>query len=325
MQRLKYLRYRVAIVTVASFLVWQWPTVAQQQVARPAISGVTVEQIDARTYRIEYQTDADAGEIAIFASSSPDELTSKTPLVITRTSPVHVSVTNHAGRVYFHLKTPDRGVRVASIRRLPLEGAANFRDLGGYRTSDGRFVRWGRLYRSDRLANLTSSDYEYLAGLNIRVICDLRTLGERTSAPTKWLGDAPDILNVSVLSDDDLKAATAPVPLDEFKRRLAAPGSVASAASYERFVLAYAESYKQVLRRLIDGPIPAITHCTAGRDRTGVYSAIVLTALGVPWDTVMNDYLLTNRYWLTDANIAQRQKDGCGSDCEHLRGIFVAA
>lgn len=304
-------RRQAALVAVASLVTWQWTAIAQQP-AQPAgpstIAAASVEQLDARSYTIEYQ--AGAGEITIFASTSPDRVTSNTPVTTTRTSPVRVALpAAHTGRVYFHLKPATGPARVASIRRLPLEGSSNFRDLGGYRTADGRFVRWGRLYRSDHLTNLTARDYTYLGGIGIRVVCDLRTPGERTKAPTTWAGEAPEFLLASILTDADLAAATAPIPLEEFQRRLTARGSVASTASYERFVVAYTESYKQVLRRLIDGPVPAVTHCTAGRDRTGVYSAILLTALGVPWETVVDDYLLTNRYWLTDASIAQRQKD----------------
>jgi protein-tyrosine phosphatase len=297
----------LAATAIGAIAIWQWPASAQQD-GRAVITAASVEQLDARTYQIEYEAEA-AGDVAVFASTSPDALTSASPVASTRTSPVRVSLPDHTRRVYFHLKPVDGRVRVASIRRLPLEGSANFRDLGGYRASDGRFVRWGRLYRSDHLTNLTGSDYDYLSGLRIRVVCDLRTPGEQAKAPTRWAGDVPEIVSVSVLSDADLSAATAPLPLAEFQRRLTATGSVASTANYERFVMQYVASYKQVMRRLIDGPVPAVTHCTAGRDRTGVYSAIVLTALGVPWETVMSDYLLTNRYWLTDEAIARRQTD----------------
>ena len=74
-------------------------------------------------------------------------------------------------------------------RLPPLQGGRNFRDLGGYRTHDGRRVRWGRLYRSGSLAALTEADCRYLGGLGIRWVCDLRTTHERRSAPSAWCGD----------------------------------------------------------------------------------------------------------------------------------------
>ena len=72
-------------------------------------------------------------------------------------------------------------------------------------------------------------------------------------------------------------------------------------------MLKYAESYSRILRRLIAGDVPAVTHCSAGRDPTSVYNDILVTALGVPWDVVVENYLLTIRYWLTEPLIRQRQ------------------
>jgi protein-tyrosine phosphatase len=167
------------------------------------------------------------------------------------------------------------------------------------------------LYRSDHLVGLTANDYRYLDQLGIRVVCDLRTPSERTKSPTRWQGTWPEIMSVSVLTDEELKAATTtPLSPEEFQKRLAAAsaGVRPESSSYDRFVLKYADSYSRIFERLISGEVPALTHCSAGRDRTGVYSAMILTALGVPWSTVMDDYLLTNRYWLTDSMIRQRQR-----------------
>ena len=76
----------------------------------------------------------------------------------------------------------------AQVRHLPLEGAANFRDIGGYPTADGHHVKWGLVYRSNHLVDLTAADYEYLNTLGIKLVCDLRTDGERRKSPTVWQG-----------------------------------------------------------------------------------------------------------------------------------------
>jgi protein-tyrosine phosphatase len=99
---------------------------------------------------------------------------------ILKTSQTKVTV--HAGkpgeRMYFFLK-PDHGKeREVSIRRLPLEGTPNFRDLSGYETVDGRFVQWGKVYRSGVLTYLTPADLAYLDRLGIQVVCDFRTAEE---------------------------------------------------------------------------------------------------------------------------------------------------
>src|SRR5580698_6023676 len=71
-------------------------------------------------------------------------------------------------------------------RVVPLEGGRNFRDLGGYLTSDGRRVKWGKLFRSGSLAGLTPADYDYLSRLSIKIVCDLRTVQERNAEPNRW-------------------------------------------------------------------------------------------------------------------------------------------
>lgn len=281
----------------------------QQAAAHARIFAAAVDSLDAQTYRLTFTAAEDAGRIAIYASSSPLRHESTAPVSVTVSSPVIVSAPGSA-RVYFHLEPAVGPARVVSVRRVPLEGASNFRDLGGYRTKDGRFVKWGMLYRSDHLVGLTASDYRYLDQLGIRMVCDLRTPSERAKSPTRWQGNEPEIMSVSVLTDEELKAATTQLSQEEFQRRLAdaAAGVRPPSFSYDRFVLKYADSYSRIFDRLIRGAIPALTHCSAGRDRTGVYSAMILTALGVPWSIVKEDYLLTNKYWLTDSMIEERRR-----------------
>src|SRR5262249_28035360 len=126
----------------------------------------------------------------IYASASPDRFDRNNLVRESRTSPVIVSAPNVGGRTYFHL-VPDRGAgRVTAVRRLPLEGAKNFRDLGGYRTAEGRYVRWGRVFRSNALAKLTAKDYALLSQLRIRIVCDFRSDRERETAQTAWQGGA---------------------------------------------------------------------------------------------------------------------------------------
>ena len=225
--------------------------------------------------------------------------------------------------------TPQRAAASAATshqRRVPLEGAANFRDLGGYRTTEGRQVKWGMVYRSNHLARLTAADYAQLNRLGIKLVCDLRTDGERKRSPTVWQGSAaPEIMVASVMKDTDV--VITPDRLREF----AAPRAAgALSATYARMVTEFPEQYGNVLRRLAYGPLPSVTHCTAGKDRTGVFSAILLTILGVPRDAVIQDYMLTGEYMLTDAAIDQAKADWqkmTGSDVPPdvatLRGIYT--
>jgi protein-tyrosine phosphatase len=195
--------------------------------------------------------------------------------------------------------------KATPLRRLPLEGAANFRDLGGYPTSDGRHVKWGLVYRSSHLASLTAADYAYLGRLGIKLVCDLRTDGERRRFPTVWQGSAkPEIMPASILKETDV------VLTRERLKQLATPGPSSDLSStYDRMVVESPAQYGRVIRRLAHGDLPAVTHCTAGKDRTGVFSAILLTMLGVPRQFVVDDYMLTGDYMLSEEGLRRAASD----------------
>jgi protein-tyrosine phosphatase len=282
-------------------------------VVAAGIENPTCELIRAGVYRIDFETSKDAGPVEVFRSSRPDRVDSDKPLVTIRKTPAQVSVAGSSGRIYFHLKPKSGAMRVVSIRRLPLEGATNFRDLGGYRASDGRYVRWGLLYRSNYLANLTAKDSEYLHHLGIRLVCDFRAEGERTRAPDHWVGTAPEYFSVPVGPNRD-----GTITPEELKRRVAAiSGQTKDSMRGYDYAVSDAAQYGKILRRIAAGDLPAVEHCTSGKDRTGVFSAILLTALGVPRDVVMQDYLLTNQYLLGPDSIENTRAD--------LRRIFGLA
>jgi protein-tyrosine phosphatase len=269
------------------------------------IENPTCELIRPGTYRLDFQSSPDVGSVEVFASSHPDQIDSPKPLLTIRKTPADVSVPDLPDRVYFHLKPASGATRVVSIRRLPLEGAKNFRDLGGYRTSGGRYVRWGLVYRSNHLVNLTAKDSEYLNRLGIRLVCDVRSDGERARAPDHWTGNAPEFFSVPIGSN----LITTPTA-DDLKRRVATINSETKDAvrAYD-YAIEYAGQYAKILRRIAAGDLPAVEHCTAGKDRTGVFSAILLTALGVPRDTVVQDYVLSNQYLLAPDTIASTTAD----------------
>jgi protein-tyrosine phosphatase len=265
-------------------------------VAATGIDDPTCEMIGPEVYRLDYHASPATGAVEVWLSSRPDRIDSDKPVLVMKQPPAEVRIAGRSGRVYFHLRPPSGIPRVVSIRRLPLDGAPNFRDLGGYRTSDGRYVKWGLVYRSGHLANLTATDYQYLGSLGIRLVCDVRTESERVRFPTRWIGQTPELLLAPIGQDRD-----ATERLKELKQRLEAPGpSVSnSPGGYDRYLIDFAGQYGMMLRRLVAGDLPMVEHCTGGKDRTGVFSAILLTALGVSRDIVIQDYLLTNRYLLS--------------------------
>ncbi|MBB5057303.1 protein-tyrosine phosphatase [Granulicella aggregans] len=190
------------------------------------------------------------------------------------------------------------GVASAQTVSAPtLTGALNFRDLGGIRTSDGHVVRRGRIYRSGELSHLTSSDFDALAPLHIHYVFDLRTDAERASAPTHWIaaqpGDQPTLMPISV----GFPATEAP---SSSMRKLFANGTSPDQvkdgmkAITVQIALDGAREIGTILRDLATGDEPAIVHCTAGKDRTGIVTAVLLRVLGVPHATVEADYLRSN-------------------------------
>jgi len=201
-----------------------------------------------------------------------------------------------------------------ATRVLPLEGGRNFRDLGGYSAEDGRSVRWGLLFRSGAMTQLTPSDYEYLAPLGIRVICDFRTTGEREDEPTIWQAEpAPRFMNWDgVIPYDEL-------PLNAALRSQNATQEMiheAMAGLYRAIPYVYSDRYRDLFLVLGSGEAPLAFHCSAGKDRAGIAAALLLTALGVPRETVIDDYALSDTVvdWTsTSSDSGSREQVMCGA------------
>lgn len=177
---------------------------------------------------------------------------------------------------------------------LGLRGAPNFRDLGGYRTLDGRMVSKRRLFRSNHLGHLTDEDRALVASLSIRSVCDLRGRWEREQAAPMALPDVQ--LHVCEIEPAIVPRLRALPRLDD---------SVQEARAAEEVVIEVYRDYahdgiaamRKLFALLLDDAVPLVFHCAAGKDRTGVAAALVLSALGVPRPTVLHDYLLSRLFW----------------------------
>jgi protein-tyrosine phosphatase len=179
-------------------------------------------------------------------------------------------------------------------RRVPLEGAVNFRDLGGYPAAGGRMVRWRTIYRSDSLADLTDGDLLQLHALGIRTLCDFRLAGEAARKPNRLPG-GNDIrqLSIGFLPTGTLEMLSS-INSGEY-----GPADIEREVliHYRKFVYDHGGEYRTLFNLLLDTTnLPLLMHCTSGKDRTGFGSAAVLAALGVPRDIIIADYALTNQY-----------------------------
>ena len=181
-------------------------------------------------------------------------------------------------------------------RKLPFTGAHNFRDLGGYKTEDGRALKWGKIYRSDDLHLLTDEDLKYLSRLNIKSVVDFRSDEERESEPDRLNPDMTQLLLPIKFQPEELDDET----LKNLMKNLTF-GTLDSSNLLRDFniviVKDFATEYKKFFRHVIENNAePIVFHCTAGKDRAGFASAMILTVLGVPREKVIEDYLLTNTY-----------------------------
>lgn len=181
--------------------------------------------------------------------------------------------------------------RVLPERLLPLKGVFNFRDMGGLKTRDGRRVKKGLIFRAAELTGLTAGDIDYLKELKIRYIYDYRDREEAALKPDPRIGYEKHE-RVAVNGED---RSTAHSEWD--------PETFYKTFTREKFVQVYAQmpiqnaSYQRMMS-LVARPehnLPFVHHCTGGRDRTGVGAMLILKTLGVPTDTVIDDYMFSNQ------------------------------
>lgn len=183
-------------------------------------------------------------------------------------------------------------------RHLKLSGAKNLRDLGGYRTVDGRVVRWGILYRSDGLSKLTRKDLARLSALALDRIIDLRAPVERELKPDR-LPAEPSIHLVEIPILDSTTNVWHEAA-EEVEKNFNSDDSLRYLLDTNReLATKFTPEIRQFLREVSSANgRPLLFHCAAGKDRTGFAAAVLLRILGVPQEVVMEDYMLTNQYFL---------------------------
>ena len=192
-------------------------------------------------------------------------------------------------RSYFQFVTP-RGRAVLAERHLPMAGGYNFRDLGGYKTVDGRYVQWGKVFRADDLYQLTTADLHYLAGIPLLTVVDFRAEEEIAQAQDRLPATVKNAYAYSI-SPGNMSAipnihTSSAQRLDEMMIEM-----------YGLLVTdtLCLQQYRHFFALLQDeSQLPLLFHCSAGKDRTGMAAALFLSALGVDEETIMEDYLLSN-------------------------------
>jgi protein-tyrosine phosphatase len=182
-----------------------------------------------------------------------------------------------------------------------LDAAPTFRDLGGLAIADGRHVRTGRLYRAGGLQQLAAGDCESLQRLGIRRVFDLRSELECRLHPSAW-GDACGARVVQCDVNRDIRAGGHDL-LDLLRGGRGEAGArEMMRRTYRGFGIAFAQQLPRLFAMLLaDENLPALIHCTAGKDRTGFACAMLLHALGADEGTIVADYLDTAEFLGSDS------------------------
>ena len=207
--------------------------------------------------------------------------------------------------------------------RLPIEGTLNFRDVGGYATVDGRTMRTGRVYRSDHLNTVTDAGFEALRALGLRSVVDLRMPAERARQPSRLPADVEVVLGHASGADD-----AAQIELMEEIRagRVTHVDEQEIVEMYEGMLADATTMFAAVLRTVADAARrPVLFHCTAGKDRTGLSAALVQRLCGVPDESIVRDFALTNPYRTEiRMRVLGAELAAVGIDIELIRPLIVA-
>ena len=180
-------------------------------------------------------------------------------------------------------------------RLVNLDGAVNFRDIGGYKTIDGREVQWGKVFRSDGLSRLTEKDHQVIRHIGIGRVFDFRTPAEVREAPDNLPGDN-SIVHVNLpVAHGKFDFVEAMNRLKQGDDKWMTPDFMMN--GYIQNIENAGDVWGEVINSIADAKETAVLfHCTGGKDRTGTCAALILLMLGVDEETVVQDHQLSNTY-----------------------------
>lgn len=264
------------------------------------VVGIAVELQNDGRYRFDWDARFSDAPLSIYGGASPATIDRRAPLLREARPGATLAAQRPGLREYFLLERGDGSGLIVAQRNVPMRGSINFRDLGGYATHDGRRVHWGRLFRSGHMANLGADSVPQFSELGIRTVCDFRTSEERASESRGLPGDPRlEVLEITPGIGDRyffnrLFASTQePQPVLDAMHEM-----------MRVLVMTAAPRYQRMFEVLMEcGPGAVLINCSAGKERTGVASALLLTALGVPRATILADFMLSARYFPYEAEI----------------------
>lgn len=269
-------------LTVLALLLVTAATPALAEVASPKVERTAADRL--------IVTWTDDEPVDVYVADRPDAAIGDAKLVSGKNKAGKAEVTASALRPYILLRDGgDGAVTHTAERALPLVHGSNFRDVGGYPAAGGKHVKWGRIFRSGASAMLTEQDLAQVNGLGLVDLVDLRSSEERAVAPTSIQGVRYSAVGYSMTRIN----AARPVARDEKADLLT---SDRMRGAYEGFPALLAPQMKILFAKLLADEGPLAYNCSAGQDRTGFATALILTALGVPREVIFADYHLSTTY-----------------------------
>ncbi len=285
---------------------------------------VSARRIDGDTVEISWRSRHNNPEVSIYQGTSPGSIDMQHPVdSVSSGNCARISGLSGNRRYYFLVSFQGGINAMVGERRVALEGTFNFRDLGGYGTVHGRRVKWGEVYRSDNLSRLTDNAVGMIASMGIRLVCDLRSDGEAESRPNR------------LPENQGIETCHLPV----------VQGKIDGIAAFEKikqgdtswftddFMLngylngmdGFAEIWGNLISRLAEKDSRAMVfHCSAGKDRTGIAAALILSVLGVPEDTIIADHQMSNTCIAPALGDIYSRIRSYGVDPERIAGYFAA-
>ena len=185
-------------------------------------------------------------------------------------------------------------------RRIQIEGAYNVRDLGGYETTDGRYTTWKMFLRGDDVSTLPRSSQDALTDFGVRTVIDLRGVREIDSQADNAFSKSPHMRYRNVDIVGDVAIDTSDSNITRLKVH----------TSYRNMLDLRGDKFRDTLATMAEpDALPVLFHCVGGQDRTGLVSAILLGLVGVPNETIAEDYTLTAEYRIDAYLGSNRQPD----------------
>lgn len=231
----------------------------------------------------------------LFSGNHPDSIDKSKAILQGNTSGDYAipQDTNALTQRKYYLLETSKGSAIIAERHLPLKGGINFRDMGGFPTQDGHYVKWGKVFRSDELNKLTETDLNYLQSIPVISVVDFRTNEEINLSPDKLPKGANyhhlqigygnlSVNHIMVLAQEGEPKIIE--LMEQMNRSFSTDSTII-------------KQYKELFQ-LLQNPknTPLMFHCSAGKDRTGMAAALFLSSLGVNEEVILDDYLSSNFY-----------------------------